>query len=174
MMGGNQAFERAMKLAAVSGLRSMLGPALVAAAQDGPAKAGLAVAAMGEMVADKMPGMPSRSSLLGLIPRALAGAWVAKTVLEHEGEHDPYAAAKGAGVAVAVALCAPMVRAGLRTILGVPDAVIGLAEDGLALKLGTEAAGLSLDDLRQVAEQSIGEVKERVSSGVQSIGAGSM
>ena len=174
MMSGNRAIERALALAAVSGLRSMLGPALVAAAHDRPGKGALAVAAMGEMLVDKVPGVPARSSLVGLVPRALAGAWVARTVLEEAGEEDPYAMAKGAGVAVAVALAAPMARAALRTVLGLPDFVVGLAEDGLALKLGTDAAGLSLEELRHVAEESLGAVKERVTERVQSIGAGSM
>src|SRR3954452_1336313 len=117
----SQAFERAMKLAVVSGLRTMLGPAMVAAASNRPERQGLAMAAMGEMVIDKMPLMPSRASLPLMIPRALAGAWVAKTMMEEAGEENPWAVPMGAAVAAGVATLAPRVRYLLGRTLGVPD-----------------------------------------------------
>src|SRR5262245_51812354 len=126
------AFDRILRIAAVTGMRSMLGPALVAAAHNRPEKQALAAVAMGEMVLDKIPGMPARFRPLGLIPRMLAGAWVAKKITEEQGENDPWAPAVGAVVALGVGMVAPMVRGAARTILGVPDLMIGAAEDALA------------------------------------------
>src|SRR4051812_10815320 len=57
MMGNESAFQRAMKLAIASGLKTTFGPALVAAARDRPERDTLAMAAMAEMVLDKLPLM---------------------------------------------------------------------------------------------------------------------
>src|SRR5439155_2561214 len=82
MTNGNPTFEKAMKMAVVCGLRAALGPALVSAAHKRPERQNLALAALGEMVLDKMPLMPSRASLPLMLPRAVAGAWVANAILE--------------------------------------------------------------------------------------------
>jgi hypothetical protein len=175
MRYGNPAFERAMKLAVVSGLRAMMGPALVATARRRPERQALVAAAMGEMVIDKLPLVPRRASLPLMLPRAVAGAWVAKQVMEEEGVEDPWAVPLGAAVAAGVAALAPRIRVLARTVLGVPDPLIGLAEDYLALKLGSEAVGLSMEDLKGAAGESIGEMRERVVDPArQSIGAGSI
>jgi len=174
MTNGNPTFERAMKLAVVCGLRAALGPALVAAAHKRPERQNLALAALGEMVLDKMPLMPSRAALPLMLPRAAAGAWVAKTLLEEEGTEDPWAVPLAAAVAAGVAAMAPRVRGLLGAVLRIPSPVIGLAEDYLALKLGGEAVGLSPDDLKQIAFDSVDDVKELVRPALQSVGAGSM
>jgi hypothetical protein len=174
MTNMNDSFQTAMKLAVVSGLRCALGPALVAAAQRRPERQNLALAAMGEMVIDKMPLVPSRSSLPLLIPRAAAGYWVAKSVMEEEGACDPWAPAVGAAVAVGVGTFAPMIRGALRRILGVPDVVLGVAEDYLAVRLGSEALGMSMDEVQQIANDSFCEIKEHIMPALQSVGAGSM
>ena len=59
----NPAFEKAMKLAAVTGLRALLGPALVAESSGRPERQNLVIAALGEMLLDKLPFMPGRDSL---------------------------------------------------------------------------------------------------------------
>jgi hypothetical protein len=174
MTNSTAAFEKAIRLAAVTGLRSMLGPALVAASRGRPERQALAAAAMGEMIIDKVPLVPSRSSLIGVVPRALAGAWVAKTTMEEEGENDPWAPAVGAAVAVGVGMCAPLIRGALRRALGVPDAAVGLAEDYLALRVGSQAVGLSMDDLKQIAGSSVEDVKERVMPAVESLSTRAM
>ncbi len=63
MTTSKRAFERAMQLAVVSGLRSAMGVALVQSAYDRPNKKSWALAAIGEMVVDKVPFIPSRASL---------------------------------------------------------------------------------------------------------------
>jgi uncharacterized membrane protein len=167
-------FERAMKLAVVTGMRSMLGPALVARATGRPEQRNLALAAIGEMVSDKLPLVPSRDSLLPLILRGLAGAWVARTLQEEEGIDDPWVVPLGAAVAMGVAVAAPKIRRTLRVTTGVSDTFLGLLEDYLALRLGTEAVGLSMDELTEIARDSVEDLKERVAPVLQSVGAGSM
>jgi hypothetical protein len=172
--GIHPAFKKAMQLAVVTGLRGMLGPALVSEAGLRPQRRNLALAAMGEMLLEKLPIMPSSNSLPMLLPRVLAGAWVAKTVMESEGIDDPWSPAMGAAVAAGVASISPLVRASLSRILGVPEAAIGLAEDYLALRLGTDAVGLSLDDVARIAGHSVEEVKNLILPALQSPGTGSM
>ncbi len=103
MTNSKRAFERAMRLAVVSGLRSTFGMALMEAAYDRPNRKTWALAAMGEMVVDKVPGVPSRASLPAMLPRAVAGAYVAKQVMDREGVDDPWAVPMGAAVAAGVA-----------------------------------------------------------------------
>jgi hypothetical protein len=86
----------------------------------------------------------------------------------------------GAAVAMGVAVAAPKLRRTLSITTGVSDTVLGLAEDYLALRLGSDAVGLSMDDLKQLGRESVEDLKERIepvfqSVGVgQSVGAGSM
>ena len=53
----------------------------------------------------------------------------------------------GAAVAMGVAVAAPKVRKTLTTTTGVSDTVLGLIEDYLALRLGTEAVGLTMAEV---------------------------
>jgi uncharacterized membrane protein len=167
-------FEKAMKLAVVTGLRSMLGPALVARAMNRPERQNLAMAALGEMVVDKIPLVPGRDSLLSLIARGLAGAWVAKTLQEEEGADDPWMIPLGAAVAMGVAVSAPKIRTMISMTTGISDPLLGLIEDYLALRLGTDAVGLSMDEISQIARDSVEDLKDRITPVLQSVGAGSM
>ena len=168
-------FEKAMKLAVVTGLRAALGPALLARANRRPEEQGLAMAALGEMVVDKLPLVPSRDTLrLARRPgrgRLLGG----QDVHGGRGRGRPDGVAPlGAAVAVGVAVAAPKVRRALGWTTGIPQPVLGLIEDYLALRLGTEAVGLSMEEVTQVARDSVEEIKERVMPALQSLGAGSM
>lgn len=177
--------ERALKLAAVTGLRCALGPALVAQARHRPERQNLALAALGEMIFDKISHIPPRDGILSLMARGAAGAWVAHQVVEADGgEPDPWAAPLGAAVAMGVAVAAPKVR---RTLgwSGVPQFILGLVEDYLALRVGTEALGMSMDEVYGVARESIGDLQEKLpfetpqmpwssESRIQSAPAGSM
>jgi alpha-beta hydrolase superfamily lysophospholipase len=154
--------QKALTLAAVSGLKTTLGPALVMAGQRRTGWKMAAMAAMGEMVLDKLPFMPSRRSLPLLLPRAVAGYWAAKASLEADGVEDPQACAMGAAVAAGVATFAPMVRGTASTILGMPNALMGAMEDYLALKVGGEAAGLSMDQIKQIAQEAVYGFQEEV------------
>lgn len=175
-----RAFERAMRLAVVSGLRSTFGVALMEAAYNRPNRKAWAMAALGEAVVDKLPFVPSRASLPAMIPRAVAGGYVAQQVMAREGVDDPWAAPMGAAVASGVAVLAPRIRGLLSTVLRIPDPVLGLVEDYIALKVGGDALGISMDDLKRIGEESVEEVKGYVTSMTsdhstpQSVGAGSM
>ena len=173
----NASFEKAMKLAVVTGLRSMLGPALLARAGGRPDRQNWALAAVGELAADKLPLIPSRDTLLPLLVRGAVGAWVAQTVMKDEGVEEPWAMPLGAAVAMGVAVAAPKIRKTLGWTTGMPDLFLGLAEDYLALRLGTEAVGMSLDEVMQVARDTVEDLTSRVQAGrpmPQSVGAGSM
>ncbi len=176
----NATFERAMKLAVVTGLRSMLGPALMARATNRPDRKNWALAALGELAADKIPLMPSRDTLLPLAVRGIAGAWVARTVMNEEGHADePWAAPLGAAVAMGVAVAAPKIRRTIRWTTGIPDPLLGLLEDYLALRLGGEAVGMSLGEVKQAGKETIENLSERFEAALptsepQSVGAGSM
>ena len=102
------------------------------------------MAAMGETLVDKLPFTPSRASLAGMLPRAAAGAYVAKQVMDREGVQDPYIAPMGAAVAAGVGALASRAR-GLLHAVGISGVMLGLAEDYFALKVGGEALGLSMD-----------------------------
>jgi hypothetical protein len=169
MDNSKRAFERAMRLAVVSGLRASFGPALLAAAHNHEHRRTWALAALGEIVVDKIPGIPSRSSLPLMLPRAASGAYVAKHVMEREGINDPWIAPMGAAVAAGVAALAPKIRGLLGTVLGIPSPVIGLAEDYLALKIGSEALGLSMDDLRRIGEESFEDVQGLVEQATEAV-----
>jgi hypothetical protein len=171
MTNSKRAFERAMRLAVVSGLRSTFGVAMLEAAYDRPNRKAWALAAMGEMVVDKIPGVPSRASLPGMLPRAVAGGYVAQQVMEREGVEDPWAVPMGAAVASGVAALAPRIRGILSTVLGVPSPLLGLVEDYIALKVGGEALGMSMEDLRKIGEESIEEVKGYVTAASESLGS---
>jgi hypothetical protein len=173
--------ERALKLAVVTGLRAALGPALVARSQYRPERQNLALAAMGEMIADKLPLVPDRDTLLPLIARGIAGGWVAKRCQEEDNDHDPWLVPLGVAVAMGVAVAAPKVRKILGWTTGVPQPILGLAEDYLALQLGSEALGLSMNQISYAARESIEELKEKLmpetsgaAIGYQSVGAGSI
>jgi hypothetical protein len=106
--------------------------------------------------------------------------------MQEEGVDDPWAVPMGAAVAAGVAALAPRIRGLLATVLGVPGPLVGLVEDYVALKIGGDALGLSMEDFKRIGEESVEEVKGYVtsmaeaytpigSSGApQSVGAGSM
>jgi len=170
----NASFEKAMKLAVLSGLKASLGPALLMTAQRRPDRANWVMAAVGEMILDKVGILPSRSRLPLLIPHALSGAWVARESMRADGEEDPWAAPMGAAVAAGVATIAPLLRRSASKVLGIPDPILGIAEDYFALKMGTEAVGIPMCEVTEVARQSVDDFKEMVMPALQSAGAGSM
>lgn len=164
-------FGRALMLAGVTGLRSALGPALVSASRRGPGREALALAAMAEMLVDKLPFAPSRSSLPALLPRVLAGYWVAQQVARDDGSRDPSIPLAGAATAGLAALLAPQLRWAIGRSFRVSDPLIGAIEDALAVYLGSLAAGLSEEDLRSLASDALGELRQgRVSPAFRQFG----
>ena len=119
---------------AVSGSRSMLGPALVArAVSSSPLAQILSYLAAGEMAADKLPTIPARTDTLPLFGRIVSGAIVGASVCSH-GQRVACALTGAAGALVAAyALTAGRRIAAQRQI---PNAVAGAFEDVLALGAG--------------------------------------
>ena len=136
MQTTKRTFERAMALAALSGLKVALGPAFLATSRRWPSRQNWVMAAVGEMLLDKVGIFPPRYRLPLLIPHTLTGAWVAQESARADGEDDPWIAVAGGMVAASVAIAAPIVRMAGSKILGVPDALLGLGEDYLALQCG--------------------------------------
>ena len=155
-------FERAMALAALSGFKVALGPAFLAASRRSPNTGSWALAALGEMFLDKIGIFPPRFRPALLIPHALSGAWVARESLRRDGIDDPTGPLIGAVVAAGVSCVAPMARIALNKGLGVSDALLGVGEDYLALRLGTEATDLTMGQVSEIARDAIDDLRGRV------------
>jgi hypothetical protein len=158
MTNRQSAFERAMALAALSGFKVALGPAFLAASRRSSNSGTWALAAMGEMFLDKLGIFPPRFRPPLLIPHALSGAWVARESMRQDGVDDPSAALAGAVVAAGVSCVAPIARIALHRGLGISDVVLGLGEDFLALRLGTQATEMSMSQVTEIARDAIEEV----------------
>ena len=142
-----------LAFAALSGLRSMAAPALLARAirrGDLPDPKGtpyellgrhsplLQLLMVGEMVGDKTPFVPSRTSAGPLLGRAASGALVAAALRASGGRGGKGSAALLSAVsAVAAAFAGENLRAQGARRLGVPDLVLALLEDGIVLYAGT-------------------------------------
>jgi uncharacterized membrane protein len=88
---------------------------------------------IGEMVADKTPFVPSRTSPPALLGRALSGALVGTTLFISEGRRGTSGAVLGALCAVAAAYAGERLRAEGTKKLGLPDIVLAFVEDGTVL-----------------------------------------
>ena len=151
--GGPEANAETLKtagLAAISGLRSIAGPALLsrtvrrgdiqglegtpfAALESPKVSAALQLLMVGEMIGDKTPFVPSRTSVPSLVGRALSGGLVG-AVLFLDAERGPVSGAVlGVLSAVAAAYSGEKLRAKGAQKLGVPDPILGLLEDGVVL-----------------------------------------
>lgn len=127
-------------LGAVTGLRTFgawAGLAIRGRIPDGRLRAGLVVAAAGEMVADKTPWIPPRCDPPSLAGRVISGALVGRLV-------DGAAGARiGAATAAASTYASERARELLGQRLGLPDPALAVAEDALVLGVATAAARLS-------------------------------
>ncbi len=144
----------AVGLAAVAGIRSMAAPALLAQAirrgdvrglagtpfgalGSGRVPALLEALMIGEMIGDKTPFIPARTSAPALLWRAFSGALVGAALFVSGERGGPSGALVGASSALAGVYAVDRLRSGATQGLGVPDTIFGLLEDGLVLSLGT-------------------------------------
>ncbi len=133
-------YARVAALGAVCGLRTMLGPALVARGAS-PGLCGLfRVLSVGELVADKMPTMPSRLAPGPLLGRMISGGAVGYALCRRGGGSPWAGALLGAGAAVAGAYSGYHTRKALGARGRVPDPIAALLEDALALGVGRRFA----------------------------------
>jgi uncharacterized membrane protein len=150
---------RALLFGAVTGMRSMLGSALISrhlakqhgwGGSEGPksllASSGaanlLTVLASGELIADKLPGIPARTAPGPLVVRGLFGALAGTAACSGRRDNAAAGALVGAGAAIAAAFGAYYLRKWLTEEVGLPDAIVAVAEDAVALSIGQSATAL--------------------------------
>ena len=139
--GGDRGWRRGLGLAAISGLRCTLGPALLVRRTRG--RPGLRrlvyLLAIVELVYDKLPGTPSRTEPPGIVARIVAGALVGSAAGPGRGRSARATGLiLGAATAVAAAFAGVRGRRALTQLLGdgaVANAIAGALEDGGALAL---------------------------------------
>ena len=119
-------------LGALTGMRSLAGPATLAFRQGGPLRNIAGVLAAGEMALDKAPFIGDRIAAAPLLGRAVMGALAGGLVAKKAGPHVFAGAALGAAAAVAMAHIA--FRA--RQRLGKAPVLGGLLEDALVVGAG--------------------------------------
>jgi uncharacterized membrane protein len=136
----------------LTGLRSLTAPAVVAIAArlnwinlqgsalsfmgSTPAAAIFAVLAIGELIGDKLPSTPSRLKPPGLIARFILGGLSGAGVAVAGGQSIGVGAVLGAVGGIAGAFAGYRVRTALVKAFKVPDYVIALLEDAVAIAGG--------------------------------------
>lgn len=128
--------KRIVALGALTGMRSMAGLAVLALPHPGVARSALALAAAGEMVADKTALVGDRIDPLPLAGRALIGALVGALIAREEDQN----ALLGGMIGSATALLAAHLAYHGRRRLSTSSVTGGLLEDGLVIALGSRYA----------------------------------
>lgn len=145
---------RAIALGGVAGLRSLLAPALLSsqlarkhpdstagklsvALAEPPIAMTLKALSAGELIGDKLPKTPSRIAPLPLVARAVSGALVGGAVFGTARRPAWIGALLGATAAVGAAYGGYHLRKLADEKLGLPDPVIALVEDAIAVGVGT-------------------------------------
>ena len=149
-MGDKATVWRALGLGAIAGMRSMAAPAILsrsvvegrgASLENTPYAAlgsprvsrALRVLEIGELIVDKLPVLPDRTSLPPLLGRVASGALVGAALLASGGRWPVMGGALGAVSAMTAAYAAERVRKQITQRLGLPNVVAGLLEDGIVL-----------------------------------------
>jgi uncharacterized membrane protein len=152
-VNASNAISKTVGLGAISGLRSMAGPAAVSrAAANGSldnlegtpfaalgspvVSSALQTMAVGELILDKLPVAPSRTSPSPLLGRAASGAFVGAVLFISAERPAKVGAALGALSALAGAYAGERLREFISERAGIPDTVVALMEDGLVLICG--------------------------------------
>jgi uncharacterized membrane protein len=86
-----------------------------------------------ELVTDQLPSTPSRTKPAGLVPRILLGGLCGATVASAGGQSLALGAVLGAVGGIVGAFAGYEVRTRLVKALGVPDFVIAVLEDAVAI-----------------------------------------
>lgn len=151
-MSDSQVYAGAALIGTVAGMRSLTAPAVVSrlagAAGVNVDKTGvdflhspiiptvMSVLAAGEVIADKLPFIPSRIAPFPLITRAISGATSGAVLCSQKKRSPLLGAIFGAAGAIAGSYAAYAVRKRIVNSLHVPDRVVALAEDALAIGTG--------------------------------------
>ncbi len=156
-MAISKAYTAAIVLGATAGMRTLTPPALIGlAGQRGSlslrrsplkylysrnAALAVGVAAVGELVADKIPNSPSRLKLYELLPRIVSGAFCGATVCAAERENKTTGAIIGGLAALGGAFAGYHWRQSATEQGHVPPFAAALVEDAVAI--GGAAVSLS-------------------------------
>ncbi len=148
-MGPSEVMLLTFLIGVVGGLRALTGPAVVAWATNrhwltihnsllafmgSTAAVGVfTVLALGELVGDKLPSTPSRTGSPGLIARGVLGGLSGASVADAGTQSVALGAVLGAAGGIAGAFAGYEVRARLVRALKVPDVVVALLEDAVAI-----------------------------------------
>jgi uncharacterized membrane protein len=149
-VGDSDLVLRVLGLGAISGLRSMAAPAALSRAVErgdvdslgdtpfaalGSSRVSTALRMMeiGELIVDKLPVAPSRTSPLPVLGRAAIGAFVGAVLFASRGRRTATGCVLGAVSALAGAYAGERLRSLVAEKLGVPDLLLALLEDGIVL-----------------------------------------
>jgi uncharacterized membrane protein len=160
----------AAALGAVTGLRTFgawAGLAIRGRIPDSRLRAGLLVAAGGEMVADKTPWIPPRCDPSSLAGRVISGALAGRLV------GGPAGLRAGAASAAASTYASERARELLGQRLGLPDPLLAVAEDALVLGVATIGAGLP-DRTEASAEDEEGDRRSVAREALRGLAAGAI
>jgi uncharacterized membrane protein len=127
------ALSDTLLLGAVTGMRSMAGPAVLASRHGGALKGLVAALAAGEMVADKTPVVGNRTDPAPLAGRALMGALVGGVIARQSRSNPLTGALLGASAAVAMTHLAFQIR----KRLPLPNVLGGALEDAIVIGLSS-------------------------------------
>jgi uncharacterized membrane protein len=145
---------RTLGLGAIAGVRSMAAPAILSrSAVDGRVgglentpfaalgsrrvSTALRALEIGELIVDKLPVLPNRTSPPPLLGRAASGALVGAALFASGGRRSVMGGALGAASAMAAAYAAERLRMQIIQRLGAPNVAAGLLEDGVVLLGGS-------------------------------------
>ena len=151
--GGSGAYVRSFALGVVAGLRSVLPLAALSVALQGvdqdeqpvrflssaPALLLTGLMAGGELIADKLPFVPNRTDAPLLGGRVVTGALAGGTRAQMGGGSPLVGSLLGAAGGWVGSWAGYALRRRLGQALGAPDLVVALAEDALALAVGSWA-----------------------------------
>ncbi len=146
-------YLRAFGIGAVAGLRSMTAPALfsyVTSHRDEPRVAGdplgrlstprvagtLCALAVGELIVDKLPNTPSRTLPPSVVFRALSGGIIGAALCAEAGRSRTAGALLGVAGALTTTYGAYHLRQATDQKTGLPDPVVALVEDAIAIGAG--------------------------------------
>jgi uncharacterized membrane protein len=151
-MNSSQVLFLAFLIGGIAGLRALTAPAVVGWAANRhwlnlhnlplafmgstAAVAVFIVLALGELVADKLPSTPNRTGLPGLIGRSLFGGLSGASVAAAGAQSTAWGALLGVAGGIAGAFAGYELRRRLVRALEVPDFVIALLEDAVAIAGG--------------------------------------
>jgi uncharacterized membrane protein len=130
----------------LAGLRSFSAPSAVSAAlaerYDLAAQLVpiMQVLAVGEMLADKLPVMPARTTPPALVGRALTGAISGAALAAAAGYSRSAGALLAGTAAIASSYAALALRSAIGRRLAVPDPLVALVEDALVIVAGRALA----------------------------------